>query len=194
MTAQLRDGTEVEVRPVEPADKQALLAAFERLGPKSRYQRFLAPMPRLTDATLRYLTEVDHHDHEALVAVEPSTRAGLGIARFVRLADRPDVAEAAVTVVDDQQGRGLGTLLLHRLADRAREEGVERFWALLLSDNREMLDLLERLGPVHVVGRGAGTLEVEVELPEEGVGGLRDLLRAAARGVVDAVVGSTGRP
>jgi GNAT superfamily N-acetyltransferase len=186
--ARLRDGAEVELRPVEPGDKQRLLDAFERLGPRSRYQRFLAPMPRLPDATARYLTDVDHHDHEALVAVDPATGAGVGVARFVRADGRPDVAEAAVTVADDWQGRGLGTLLLQRLAERAREEGVERFYALLLSDNHDMLDLLERLGPVHVVGRGAGTTEVEVELPPEGVDGLRELLRAAARGAIRAAL------
>jgi GNAT superfamily N-acetyltransferase len=188
MTATLRDGAEVLVRPVEPGDKPRLLDAFERLGPRSRYQRFLAPTPELSAAALRYLTEVDHHDHEALVAVEPGG-AGVGIARFVRVTGRPDVAEAAVTVVDDWQGRGVGTLLLQRLADRAREEGVERFWAVLLSDNRDMLDLLERLGRIHVVGRSAGTLEVEVELPPQGVDhSLRELLRAVARGVVEAAL------
>lgn len=188
MTATLRDGTGVEIRPIDPADKQLLLDGFERLGPRSRYQRFLASTPQLTDDAVRYLTEVDHHDHEALVAVDPDG-AGLGVARFVRVHERPNVAEAAVTVADDSQGRGVGTLLLQRLADRAREEGVERFWALLLSDNREMLDLLERLGPVEVLDRSAGTLEVEVELPPEGVDrSLRELLRAAARGVVTATL------
>ena len=106
------------------------------------------------------------------------------MARFVR-EDDPDAAEAAVTVVDDWQGRGLGTSLLELLTDRAREEGIRRFTATLLAENREMLDLFETVGPVEVVDRSAGTIEVVAELPEEGAGiDLREALRAAARAVV----------
>ena len=188
-TVRLLDGTELDVRPVEPSDKDLLSRGLERLGPQSRYLRFLVPTPALSERQLRYLTEVDHHDHEALVALDRPTGEGVGVARFVRLPDDVQAAEFAVAVADDWHGRGVATALLALLADRAREEGVERFWALLLSDNQEMLDLLERLGPVEVVGRGAGTLEVEVELPAEGVDrSLRELLRAAARGVIKAAL------
>jgi GNAT superfamily N-acetyltransferase len=131
---------------------------------------------------VEYLTQVDHHDHEAIVALDDATGEGVGVARFVRLTDRHDTAEAAVTVVDDWQGRGVGTLLLDRLADRARSEGIARFWAVLLAENRDMLDLLERLGPVRMLDRQLGTVEVEAELPSTGAGDeLRGVLRASAR-------------
>jgi GNAT superfamily N-acetyltransferase len=181
-TVVLRDGSRVRLRPIRSSDKVQLRAGFERLGPQSRYQRFLVPMDQLTEAVVEYLTEVDHHDHEAIVALDDATGEGVGVARFVRLTDRHDTAEAAVTVVDDWQGRGVGTLLLDRLADRARSEGVARFWAVLLAENRNMLDLLERLGPVRMLDRQLGTVEVEAELPSTGAGDeLRGVLRASAR-------------
>jgi hypothetical protein len=72
----LRDGSSVVVRPVRPEDRELLLAGFERLGPESRYQRFLAPLAELTDDIVTYLTDVDHHDHEALAAIDAATGEG----------------------------------------------------------------------------------------------------------------------
>jgi hypothetical protein len=66
----LRDETTVLVRPVEPGDKDLIRAGFDRLSDESRYRRFLTPTSELGQPMLRYLTEVDHHDHEALVAVD----------------------------------------------------------------------------------------------------------------------------
>jgi GNAT superfamily N-acetyltransferase len=193
-TVVLRDGSRVRLRPIRSSDKVQLRAGFERLGPQSRYQRFLVPMDQLTEAVVEYLTEVDHHDHEAIVALDDATGEGVGVARFVRLADRADTAEAAVTDVDDWQGRGVGTLLLDCLADRARSEGIARFWAVLLAENRDMLDLLERLGPVRMLDRQLGTVEVEAELPSTGAGDeLRGVLRASARCDVRPQPGASAR-
>jgi GNAT superfamily N-acetyltransferase len=181
----LRDGHSVLIRPGGPEDRELLLAGFERLGPESRYERFLAPMAELTDDIVTYLTDVDHHDHEALAAIDAATGAGVGVARFIRCEGRPDTAEAAVTVIDDWQGRGVGTALLDLLAKRAREEGVVRFTALLLAENREMLELLESIGPVRVVDRQSGTVEIEAELAPTGAGPvLHGMLGASASGPV----------
>ena len=181
-TVALRDGSRVVVRPVRPDDRERLVAGFARLGAESRYQRFLAPMAELSEADITYLTDIDHHDHEALAAIDLETGEGVGVARFIRRADRPDTAEAAVTVIDEWQGRGVGTALLDLLAARARAEGVARFTALLLAENRDMLDVLEVAGPVHVVGRDRGTIEIEAELPETGAGpDLHGFLGHAAR-------------
>jgi GNAT superfamily N-acetyltransferase len=117
------------------------------------------------------------------VAVEPGSPDGIGVARYVRLEDRPEVAELGVAVVDDMQGQGVGSLLLQRLAVAARENGIERFSALILEENRPMLSLIRELGDVTVTEREAGAVNVEVELPEQGLGSaLRGLLRATARG------------
>ena len=183
---ELRDGTVVRIRPVGPDDKPFVLQAFGRLGAGSRYRRFLTYKKELSVAELQALTEVDHHDHEALGAVDPATGEGIGVARFVREPDRPDAAEAAVTVVDAWQGRGVGTALLERLAVRAREEGIREFTATLLSDNAAMLTLFRRLGVLRVV-RGGPVQEIEVVLPVGDKGCMDETLRAAARGDVTTV-------
>src|SRR3954468_19758685 len=136
MRATLRDSTNVDIRPVTPGDRKLLLSGFQRFGERSRHQRFFGVKVKLTEAELAFFTEVDHHEHEALGAVDLRTGAGVGIARFVRLEPGGPVAEAAVSVVDDWQGRGVGRALLEALVERAHEEGVERFQATLLRSNR----------------------------------------------------------
>ena len=179
--ATLRDGSRVKVRPVRRSDAGLLCRGFERLSEESRYRRFLCSMPELSESMVRYLTDVDHHDHEAVVALDPGTGEGVGVARYVRDSAEPTRAEAAVTVIDDWQGRGLGTLLLELMAVRAREEGINRFTALMLASNDEMMELLESLGPVRVVDREAGTVEVEAPLPAGGLSPeLRNLLKLTA--------------
>jgi GNAT superfamily N-acetyltransferase len=140
-------------------------------------------MGHLSERQLRYLTDVDHHDHEALVALRRGTGEGVGVARFVRLGDDPGAAEFAVTVADDWQGRGIGTALLALLAERARQEGIDRFRGLMLTDNRPVHELVGLFGEPRVLERGAGTVELEVDLPSDGAGTeLEAMLRAAARG------------
>jgi len=130
---------------------------------------------------LRYLTEIDHHDHEALIAVDEVTGEALGVARYVREVERPDAAQVAVTVIDAWQGRGLGTLLLEVLSARARDEAVTRFTALMLATNEEMIDLFKHLAPVRVLDRVDGRIEIEVPVPVIGLApALRKLLRISA--------------
>lgn len=176
---ELAAGRRIHIRALGPADREALAQGFERLGPQSRYMRFFAPVIRLTDSQLEYLTDIDHHDHEALVAVDEGTGNGVGVARYVRIGERE--AEPAVAVADDWQRMGVGTLLLDELADRARSEGISSFTAQVLADNAGALALLERLGGAEVINRG-GEVEVRIELQERrgAVGPLRRLLRHAA--------------
>jgi GNAT superfamily N-acetyltransferase len=161
----LEDGSSVLVRPVTGADKPFFIAGFARLSEESRYRRFLAAKKSLSDDELAFFTELDHHAHEALGAVDPATGEGLGVARYIRDPARGEIAEAAVAVIDDWQGRGPGRALLERLAIRAHDEGIRHFSASLLVENRPMLALFERLGAVHVTGRDGGTEEIDVHLP-----------------------------
>ena len=178
----LRDGTEILIRP---NDRDELAAGVRRLSPESRYRRFFTPTNELSASELSYLTEVDHHDHEALVALEPDSLHGIGVARFVRSRQDPELAEVAVAVADSWQNRGVATALLDRLTQRAREEGVHRFSAEILADNQPMLDLIDELGDVTMRNLDHGSVEIEVQLPPEGIGAaLKESLRAAAREIL----------
>lgn len=160
-----------------------MIRAFGRLSGESRYRTFLVPSPELSERMLRYLTNVDRHDHEAMVAVDEPSGEGLGVARYVRDLARPERAEVAVTVTDDRQGAGLGTLLLDVISARARDEGVRTFTAIMLAENQEMRDLFERLGLVRTVDQDRGVIEVEVKIPAVGLAPeLKTLLGVAARG------------
>ncbi|MCY7401565.1 MAG: GNAT family N-acetyltransferase [Nocardioides sp.] len=178
----LRDGSEVIVDQLHRTDAQRLAEGFARLSDETRRLRFLAPKPRLSAAELRYFTYIDHHDHEAIGAMVPADERGVGLARYIRDTDDPEVAEFAITVADDWQGRGLGTELLHRIIERAREEGIHRLAALVEADNDTMIHVLHGLGDaVRETGRGAGVVGYEVTLPTGDPPQLRELLRAVAR-------------
>jgi GNAT superfamily N-acetyltransferase len=141
-------------------------------------------MPELPEATLKAAVEVDHVDHEALVAVPFLSTEIVGECRFIRLPDQPDTAEVGVTVVDAWQGRGLGSALLARLSERALAAGIEYFTAEVLAENRTVLGLLPRLGQVETESRGpVVTARVGLAEPPSQPGpDFLDLLRAAARG------------
>ena len=130
--------------------------------------RFLARKKELSPAELRYFTDVDHHDHEALGALDHADGRGVGVARYVRDAEDPQAAEIAVTIVDDWQGRGLGTELLAQLSERARQEGIRRFTALVAADNAAVAGLLQNTG-AELVRHGPGTIDYEIALtpPDE---------------------------
>jgi RimJ/RimL family protein N-acetyltransferase len=154
------------IRPVQPTDALALADGFTRLSVHSRWMRFLTAKDHLSPAELRFFTEVDHHEHEALVALSLADRHGVGIARYVRHADDSQAAEVAVTVVDAWHGRGLGTELLTRLTVRARQEGIFRLTALIAADNVAMLALLRTMKPELAPHHDVDTVEYEVTLTQ----------------------------
>ncbi|MGH2692769.1 MAG: GNAT family N-acetyltransferase [Actinomycetota bacterium] len=183
----LPDGGLVRLRPIVPEDKSVLVEGFQRLSPESRYRRFMAPIAELTEEQLAELTEVDYLDRFAWMAFsldEPGT-PGMGVSRYVRDSVDPEVAEAAVTVIDDYHGRGLGRLLLEFLGAVALENGVKRFRGYLLEENRPMRELLVRLG-AKTEHDSPGVLRMELDLParaEELRGSpMYEVLRAVARG------------
>lgn len=144
----LRDGREVLLRSIRPSDRQRLVDGLRRLSPASRYLRFHAQVEQLNDAQLDYLTDVDHHDHEAIVALDLSDLEvpGVGVARYIREPYEPTVAEAAITVADEYHGQGAGTILLGALAARAREAGIEVFRNYVLDGNHAMFEVFNHLG------------------------------------------------
>lgn len=168
----LANGTKIVIRHILPSDAAELRRGFQALTPESRYRRFFGGMADLDDATLRYLTNVDGKDHVALVAVIESldlkTERGIGVARFVRCADEPNVAEVAVTIVDDMQKMGVGTLLTKALAHAARERGIDKFRCEVLESNDLVVHALRDAGGVEVErGGGAVVLDVPVKDPSD---------------------------
>jgi GNAT superfamily N-acetyltransferase len=161
------DSMRLEIRPIEAGDKADLASAVQQSSGEAVYRRFLGPHGPLTTAELRYLTEVDHHDHEAVVAVDPESGRSVGVARYIRDREHRESAEIAVAVLESWQGRGVGKALMHGLADRAREEGITRFTALMLAHNRAMRKLLADLGSPRVLSTGAGAVELAVDLSRE---------------------------
>jgi RimJ/RimL family protein N-acetyltransferase len=159
----LRDGSRVLIRPVQSADAPLLADGFARLSATSRWMRFLTPKKELSPKELKYFTDLDHHDHEALGALDHGDGRGVGVARYVRQAGDPHTADMAITIVDEWQGRGLGTELLARLSDRAREENIHRFTALVAAENVAVAGLL-RNACARVIGRESNTLEYEISL------------------------------
>lgn len=191
----LRDGDRLRIRPVWPSDKARLKRAFYRLSSLSRYRRFLAHKRALSDAELRFFTEVDGHDHYALVAVEQGPAGGegemVGAARFVRLDDPPDTAEIAVAVVDDHQRRGIGRLLLERLSQAAFERGIRKIRVHLLAENVPVRRLLDELFGGQALKREGEIMSGEIPLLAPGTveeraarAPLFELLRLAAEEAV----------
>src|SRR3954463_1268976 len=150
----LRDGSRVIVRPVRPGGRGLFVAGFERMSGESRYRRFMSHKKKLSERELDFFTRLDHDLHEAIGAIDAATGGAAGGARLHPRADDPQVAEAAVTVVDDWQGKGLGGLLLQRLTARARELDVKHFEASLFTTNKAMLRLFEKLGCMRLEREG----------------------------------------
>ena len=163
---ELPDGTLVRIRPIAPEDKERIRAGMARLSPQSRYTRFMAPVDELSESQLCYLCDVDQKDHIAIGAVPAGVESdtGFGVARCIRLRQEPTVAEVAVTVVDDMQGRGLGTLLLDLLARAARRQGIETFRAYVLGDNRGVIQNFRKLGAKTTEVSG-GVVTLDMPLP-----------------------------
>lgn len=184
----LGPGIEVLIRPIRPTDKHILAEGFEALSPESKFQRFFAPVVRLNESDLVYLTEIDHRNHEALVAIDPEDGDLVGVTRYIRTSPYRDrEAEVAIVISDDWRGKGLGKALLSRLAIRAREEGITHFLAMILADNTDATDLFENFAPkkTEVKVSAPGQVEVRIDLPWSGEfsdSALGYALRSAARG------------
>ena len=144
----LRDGTPVALRPLVPDDREGLREGFAHLSPRARRQRFFRGLNSLSEEELDYLTILDQVDHVAWCAIDSAREGfpGMGLGRFVRESDDPTIAEAAVVVLDEYQGHGLGTLLFATLALRAEAVGIRAFHAVVLPDNDEASHWLRGLG------------------------------------------------
>lgn len=138
----LRDGSTAHLRPITPEDAGLLVDFYSRVSDESKYYRFFAPYPQLSARDVARFTQVDYHDRLALIVLVGDPMIAVG--RYERTG--PDRAEVAFLVEDEHQGRGLGQLLLEHLAQAARENGIAKFTAEVLPDNRRMLTVFTEAG------------------------------------------------
>ncbi len=164
----LADGTRLRFRPLRSDDRDRLAGLFARLTLESRRRRFLSPKPALTTRELAFLTDIDHVAHEAIAAVDQRDGSIVGVGRYVRVADRPGMADVAVEVVDEIQNMGVGTALVARVLDRACANGFTRLTATTLWENRPARALMRRLG---FRARASHGPEIELELELEPTSG-----------------------
>ena len=143
----LLDGTRVLIRPIHKEDAALEREFIEDLSPRSNRLRFLGSIGTPSDALIRQLTDIDFRREAAFAALlaRDGAKHLIGVSRFSLGADGKS-CECAVTVADEWQHKGLGTLLMRHLIDVARERGVQEMVSLDAADNTEMQDLAEFLG------------------------------------------------
>lgn len=168
----LADGGTVHLRPITPADADRLVKFHATLSEQSIYYRFFAFYPVLSDRDVLRFTTVDHHNRCGLVAVLGDEL--IAVVHYDRIPDTAD-AEVAFAVADAHQGRGIGSVALEHLAAVARENGVRRFVAEVLPQNRKMVDVFRDAGYqiTSSFGDGSVHLEFAIEPTERSVGVMR---------------------
>jgi acetyl coenzyme A synthetase (ADP forming)-like protein len=156
----LADGGTVHLRPICADDDAGLVSLYERVSDESVYLRFFSPVPRAAAAHLERLTTIDYRDHMAFVAELADEL--VAVARYDSTGS--GAAEVAFIVRDDQQGRGLGTLMLEHLAAVARANGITAFAADTLPHNRKMLGVLRDAGWETTRAFADGTIREEISI------------------------------
>lgn len=140
----LRDGGTARIRPITTDDAERLVSFYEQVSDESKYYRFFAPYPRLSDRDVHRFT---HHDYVDRVGLAVTIGGEfIGTVRYDRIDDRgrpasapADEAEVAFLVQDAHQGRGVASALLEHIAAVARERGIRRFAAEVLPANNKMI-------------------------------------------------------
>jgi GNAT superfamily N-acetyltransferase len=160
MTTTVVSGTRVSLRLLQPGDSELIRNFFRRLSSETIYRRFLSPVTAPNDALVKRLVDIDHCDREALIALDD-----LGIVGVARYGTGRDAThDVAVVVADEWQGRGLGTLLMRRLAHIARLRGIATFHATMLGDNLRAQSLVRGLSASTTMHFEDGYMEAEIPL------------------------------
>ncbi len=165
MHVQLESGLAGLLRPIEPSDRADVERLYGELSERSRRHRFWSAPPRLSTFLLDKLTNADGVDHVAWCFLGDDDPQAVGGASFWRFPDEPDAAEFAVTVMDDAQRHGIGTLLLAKLWLEARARGIARFRAVALLENTRLANWMRAVGAT--VEAAANQWEVELPLDPE---------------------------
>ena len=140
-----------EIRPILPSDKIPLQVGLQMMSPDSIRQRFFSAKKELSEAELKFFTEVDQDNHLAYVAVHHLDGKLLpaGVIRAIRKNDDTHMAEIGITIVDCYQGRGLGMRLMDAIAERAKKVGIENFYGDYHTSNVKLAKLLDKFSKKH---------------------------------------------
>jgi len=149
------------LRLLEPEDVNLIRRFYSRLSPETIYRRFMGPVLPPADDLCRRLTDIDHRDRDALIALD--ARGIAGVARYATFPGQ-GMYDVAVVVADDWQGKGLGRLLMRRLAHIARLRGISSFHATMFGDNQRALALVRSLSPRATFRFDAGEVEADIPL------------------------------
>ncbi len=160
MTSTIVSGRRVWLRLLQPGDGDLILRFYRRLSSETIYRRFLSFVQLPNEGLLKRLLDVDHCEREAIIALDDDGIAG--VARYGT--GRDESHEVAVVVADDWQGRGLGKVLMRRLAHIARLRGIDSFHATMLGDNMRAQSLVRGLSPRVTIRFEAGYLEADIPL------------------------------
>ena len=160
----LRDGRTIEIRALRPADRDDLMAAVGRTSGDSLYRRFFSPRRRFTETEVTFFVDVDFVNHVALVAVtqEGGRSVIIGTGRYIVV--KPGQAEVAFAVMDDYQGRGIGSALVQHLVAIARGAGLQELIADVLPENIAMRKVFEKCGLPLTMRRDRGVVHIALRL------------------------------
>lgn len=161
MTSTVVDGRRVWLRLLEPSDANLIRLFYWRLSRETVYRRFLSLVKPPANVLVRTLVDVDHHDRDALIALDE--RGIVGVARYGRSSSGGG-HDVAVVVADDWQRHGLGSLLMKRLANIARLRGISSFHATMFADNRAAQSLVLGLSRNATMRYEGGYLEADIPL------------------------------
>jgi len=164
-TTKLKDGTSILIRLNDPCIKDCIVQGFDELSVQSKYLRFFIPLKTLSDAQLKNLTDIDNVNRVAVTALEiqGDENRCIGLARYSRLDEEPDVAEFAVTVIDEFQKRGVGMILINALMDHARENRIRVIRGSVLLSNYHVIRMLKS-HKAKFSNEGNGSLRFDLEL------------------------------
>lgn len=147
----MRNGTRYLVLPCRELGpknlREGINDGFKRMSRRSRWLRFASAVTELSDSELDYLTDLDGSNRVAwcAAAIDGGRPSGIGLARYFRLPDEPEVAEFAISVVDEFHGQGVGSSLLEKLIESARSNDIRVLRGYVLPQNERMLGLCRHL-------------------------------------------------
>jgi GNAT superfamily N-acetyltransferase len=165
MTSAVIGGQRIRLRLLETDDANLIRRFYWRMSRDTIYRRFMGPVVPPADALVRRLIDVDHRDRDALIALD--ARGIAGVARYASTPGRPEY-DVAVVVADDWQGKGLGRLLMRRLAHIARLRGISSFHATMFGDNGRAVALVRSLSPRATFRYDSGEIEADIPLRAHG--------------------------